>query len=359
MSFVQAGLRPYPGFSMKRFRLIIFAIAFGTALVPPVPPPSSGSGRWWNVYFTRPGAAARKGAVATPEEALCRLVGGSKASFHGAFYSLTLPAVTGKISEAYRRGVDVRLVIERSNALRPEVGKLVNAGIPVVADGNRALMHNKFAVIDGTTVWTGSFNLTGNCAYRNNNNAIEIQSEELARIFGAEFEEMHEKRVFGNRREPGIFPLLSRKYYVKIEDTPINAYFSPEDNIERILLKRIRKAHTSVHFMAFSFTSDALGEELIRIFKEGRAVSGIMEREGSDSRDSEYVKMKLEGIPVRLDKNRHIMHHKVMIIDGDTVVTGSYNFTKSANVRNDENVLIIENREIAGEYMEEFRRLYD
>ncbi len=111
--------------------------------------------------------------------------------------------------------------------------------------------------------------------------------------------------------------------------------------------------------MAFSFTSDALGEELIRIFKEGRAVSGIMEREGSDSRDSEYVKMKLEGIPVRLDKNRHIMHHKVMIIDGDTVVTGSYNFTKSANVRNDENVLIIENREIAGEYMEEFRRLYD
>jgi len=48
-----------------------------------------------------------------------------------------------------------------------------------------------------------------------------------------------------------------------------------------------------------------------------------------------------------------------MIIDGDTVVTGSYNFTKSANVRNDENVLIIENREIAGEYMEDFRRLYD
>ena len=69
--------------------------------------------------------------------------------------------------------------------------------------------------------------------------------------------------------------------------------------------------------------------------------------------------MKLEGIPVKLDKNRYKMHHKVLIIDGRLLMTGSYNFTKSANRNNDENVLIIDSEEIVGEYLKEFYRLYN
>jgi phosphatidylserine/phosphatidylglycerophosphate/cardiolipin synthase-like enzyme len=53
------------------------------------------------------------------------------------------------------------------------------------------------------------------------------------------------------------------------------------------------------------------------------------------------------------------MHHKVLIIDGRTVVTGSYNFTANAERRNDENVLVIHNPQIAAQFLEEFHRLYD
>jgi len=68
--------------------------------------------------------------------------------------------------------------------------------------------------------------------------------------------------------------------------------------------------------------------------------------------------MKIEGLPVRLDKNKNRMHHKVIIIDKRRVLTGSYNFSKSANKRNDENILMIDNKKIAKEYLKEFYRLY-
>ena len=52
------------------------------------------------------------------------------------------------------------------------------------------------------------------------------------------------------------------------------------------------------------------------------------------------------------------MHHKVILIDGETVITGSYNFSKNAETSNDENILILKNREIAGAFLREFRRCW-
>ena len=68
--------------------------------------------------------------------------------------------------------------------------------------------------------------------------------------------------------------------------------------------------------------------------------------------------MKLEGLQVRLDRNRGAMHHKVIIIDGERVIMGSYNYSRNANRYNDENIMIIDNREIAGRYLAEFKRLW-
>jgi phosphatidylserine/phosphatidylglycerophosphate/cardiolipin synthase-like enzyme len=67
-------------------------------------------------------------------------------------------------------------------------------------------MHNKFAVIDGTMVWTGSYNVTKNGQGKNNNNALLLKSGELADIYLQEFNEMFTLRVFGNKKEPGRFP---------------------------------------------------------------------------------------------------------------------------------------------------------
>ncbi|TAL36775.1 MAG: hypothetical protein EPN93_08130 [Spirochaetes bacterium] len=311
--------------------------------------------RWWNVYFTAPEGAP---FTENPESALVARIDAARRSFHGAFYSITSNRIIQTLLAAKARGVDVRIVTE-TDTVASGVRTLVNAGIPVAVDDRRGLMHDKFAIIDGEQLWTGSYNLTDNGAFKDDNNAIVIRSAELASIFQAEFDEMHAGGVFGNRKEPGLFGSLTKKYFVKIADTNINAYFSPEDNIERIILERLKKARRSVHFLAFSFTSDPLGEELIRLHKKGIAVKGVIEREGSDTENSEYNKLRVEGIAVKIDRNPGLMHHKVIIIDEALLITGSFNFSKGANVKNDENVIILDNAEITGEYMKEFARVYN
>ncbi|MFC1671033.1 phospholipase D-like domain-containing protein, partial [Spirochaetota bacterium] len=166
------------------------------------------------------------------------------------------------------------------------------------------------------------------------------------------------QRVFGNRSDRGPFGSLGKKYYVKIGNTSINAYFSPEDNIERIILKRLKKAKSTIHFMSFSFTSNGIGEAMIDRYKKGVKVYGLFERRGTNSKYSQYIKMKIEGLNVRLDRNRHVMHHKVIVIDRQRVITGSYNFSKSANTKNDENILIIDNKTMAEEYLREFYSIF-
>ena len=88
--------------------------------------------------------------------------------------------------------------------------QLEEAGIEVVADSRRGLMHNKFAVIDGAILWNGSYNATRNDGWKNNNNALAVRSPELADIYNDEFMEMFRDRVFGNRKEPGPFAELRK-----------------------------------------------------------------------------------------------------------------------------------------------------
>ena len=320
--------------------------------------PGTAGEQFWAVYFTTPHLGKAHAAKEHPETVLKNMIDRSSGEILGAFYELSSPVIIASLVNAHKRGVDVKMVIDTDNMHEKEFREIISAGIPVVDDQRSGIMHNKFCIIDGDTVWTGSYNLTKNGGFRNNNNAIVVYSKELADIFRAEFFEMFTHRVFGNRKEYMPLPFLSNKYYVAIQGTSINAYFSPDDNIERIIIKRLRKAKKNIHFMAFSFTSDGIGEEIIRAHKRGVLVKGIFEKRGTGTRYSEFVKMKLEGVPVVRDKNPYAMHHKVIIIDEKIVITGSYNYSKSASKKNDENILIIDNKEIAIKYVKEFKRLY-
>ncbi len=336
---------------MKKFRSACIAIVF---LFPMV---LSGQEDWWRLFFTHPGRTSGTSAV-TPERALVTVIRSARNSFYGAFFDLDSVPVGSALMEARKRGVDVRLVTDDSNYSNEMINSLMGSGIPVVSDNRRPLMHNKFAVVDGELLWTGSWNATKNCEAKNNNNAILIRSADLAAIYKQEFDEMFELRVFGYRKEPGVFGALKKNYHVRIEDADINAYFSPDDDVERIIIKRIKKAKKSIRFMAFSFTSDGIGEAMIEKSRQGVSVSGVFEKRGAKSREGEYTKMRLEGLPVRLDANGGAMHHKVIIIDEERVITGSYNFSKNASRRNDENVLMIDSKDIAAQYLKEFDRIY-
>ncbi len=338
---------------MKRAKtaLIVLVLITGTGAWP-------GTAGWWSLYFTAPGGNVR--SAKNPESGLVTMIGRAQDHVYGAFYEITSPRVVEALCNARRRGVDVRIVTE-SDTFRKRGspgGRFEAAGVEAVTDGGKGLMHNKFAVFDGSWVWTGSYNPTPNGSGKNDNNAILIQSPELAVIYTEEFMEMFRDGVFGNRKAPGPFAELIGRYHVRIEETDINVYFSPEDNVERIILNRLRKAKSTIRFMAFSFTSGPIGEMLIRKHRDGVDVRGVFERRGGKGAHSAYMKMLLEGVPVKLDRNRHNMHHKVIIIDERRVITGSYNFSRNASRNNDENILIIDNGGIAAGYLAEFRRVY-
>jgi phosphatidylserine/phosphatidylglycerophosphate/cardiolipin synthase-like enzyme len=312
----------------------------------------------WSIFFTNPSKLKKTGVI-NPMDGLIEIIRNSSKSFYGAFYDISSMPVADELIAAYLRGVDIKLVTDNDTFSGAAIAKILESGIPVVPDTGTGLMHNKFAIADGLTVFTGSYNITENCTWKNNNNALIIKSQELADIYNSEFNEMFYSGVFGNRTENGAFSQMLKKYFVRLNDVNINVYFAPEDNVEKIIHDRIEKAQKSVRFMQFSFTSDVIGEVIIKKFKEGIDVQGVFEKKGSNTEYSEYVKMMVESVPVRLDKNRDTMHHKVIIIDDYRVITGSFNISKNANLRNDENIIILDSPDLALKYIEEFNRIYN
>ncbi len=85
---------------------------------------------------------------------------------------------------------------------------------------------------------------------------------------------------------------------------------------------------------------------------------GVLETQQVSNQGGEYERFRQAGLDVRLDGLEGQMHHKVIIVDGATVITGSYNFTNSAERYNEENVLIIHNEVLAKQYEAEFEQIY-
>ena len=271
-----------------------------------------------------------------------------------ALYHLSAAPIADALIEAHHRGVQVRVVTETDNIDEAEIGRLQEVGIPVADDGDAdSYMHHKFFVIDERYVWTGSYNTTYNGAYRNNNNVIFIDSVPLAYNFTQEFRELF--RQMRTEKSSGAFVMHPK---VTLSDgTQIFTHFSPENDIMASLLREIGSAKKSIHFMAFSFTQDELGSAMRDRFEAGIEVRGVFE-ERQISQYSEYESMKAAGLPVVQDGNRRAMHHKVIVIDEETVITGSYNFSKNAEKRNSENLLIIKaNPDIAQTYLAEYNRI--
>ncbi|MXY99892.1 DUF1669 domain-containing protein [Candidatus Poribacteria bacterium] len=306
----------------------------------------------WEVYFSEVGGINNPYSL---EKRLVHRLGAAEVRVDAALYDLDAAPVADALIDAYHRGVQVRIVTEADNIDDSEIERLQEVGIRVVDDGgNDGLMHHKFIVIDERYVWTGSYNITHNGAYKNNNNVILIDSAQLAYNFTQEFRELLLAAPAGKPSDAFVaYPKVALS-----DGTEIFTYFSPADDTISPLLKEIQSAEQSIHFMAFSFTHDTLGSAMRDRFKSGIDVRGVFEERQADNEYSEYKAMKADGLPVVIDRSSGAMHHKVIVIDGETVITGSYNFSKNAEKRNNENLLIIKrNREIATAYLTEFAKI--
>jgi phosphatidylserine/phosphatidylglycerophosphate/cardiolipin synthase-like enzyme len=331
------------------------------ATLDPALTPEPTQQEWWRVYFTDPLTVNDPANYSNSiEQRLIEFINVSQTSIHIASFEFDLDPVADALIAAHNRGVDVRWVTDNEYGLgadsepgNGQFAKLQNAGIEVRSDNRTALMHNKFWIFDGLVLWTGSTNITKNGIFVQDNNTIVFQAPELATIYEREFQEMWDGQ-FGPKS-----PSQLVDQSVVINGTPIQVIFTSEDPaIEPAIVPLVNSATTSIRFLAFSFTDFPLADAMLKRAQAGVSVEGVFDKTQSGGKGAELGTLFCAGIPVRQDGNPQFMHNKVIIVDERYVVTGSLNFSTSAEESNDENVIIIDNPDIARLYMQDFERVY-
>jgi phosphatidylserine/phosphatidylglycerophosphate/cardiolipin synthase-like enzyme len=135
----------------------------------------------------------------------------------------------------------------------------------------------------------------------------------------------------------------------------IEVYFSPRGGCTEAVIRQIEAARSSILVQAYSFTSAPIAKALIEAHKRGVRVEAVLDSSQKSEKYSEADFLAHMGIPTRLDDKHAIAHNKVMIFDGEVVITGSFNFTKSAELSNAENLLVIRDPALAARYTANWR----
>jgi len=316
------------------------------------------SGDGWEVYFTQPDARlARADYVGGIDQALADAIAAAQSSLDVALFELNSDIIARALQAAAQRGLALRIVTDDAHGLQDErdshLRDLQAAGIAVVDDGRSALMHNKFLIIDKRRVWTGSLNWTENGGYRNNNNVLVLTVPAIIEAYQAEFEEMFTRREFGaGSRDDGIVR-------TQAGGRRIDIVFGAEGDEVAAVVAELAQAQQSIHLMTFVLSLEELALAMLERAQAGVIVRGVFERRNSTQSWSQLPRLHCAGLAMRQDGNPYTMHHKVIIIDERTVITGSFNFSKNASRNNDENIVIVKDEDIASLYMGEWRRMWD
>ena len=279
------------------------------------------------------------GPSPTMEKAVVAFIGSASKTLDVCVYDLDLPEFAQALLDANKRGVKVRVIIaeenaEKAYAVADQLEEMKTAGFLTLAHNRSGLMHNKFMIADGERVWTGSYNLTRNCSRFNDNHAIVLESPELAENYEKEWQEIFEKRHGKRFAYPTPHP------EVNIGGVVVHNLFTPEDDVRGALVAEMNKATNEIAIMAFSFTDKEMTEAVrAAIGRNVRVIivldSGMATHPGANTKELEAM-----GANVRMSPGV-LLHHKVIVVDRQTVVLGSANFSSGAFDKNDENVLIV------------------
>ena len=289
--------------------------------------------------------------------------------------------IADRLLAAKARGVKIRAIFETDNASTNAI-RTVRNNLPAIVDNfdrvnaGAGLQHNKFVVIDArdrssdTDDWvvTGSWNPTDPGTDDDAQNVIMIQDQALAVTYTREFEEM-----WGSEDETPN-STLSRFGARKLDNTPhrfviggvnVESYFSPSDQTTRAIDDAARGAAQSIYFATLTFTRDDIARTMVDRHNAGITVRGLMDN--SSDQGNEFAYLQSNGVDVLLKKGfSGLLHHKYMIVDVENsvpgasplVVTGSHNWSNSAEFSNNENTLVLHSREIAVQYLQEWYKRY-
>ena len=331
---------------------------------------------------------------------LAILINQAQSTIDCAFYSFSLNNVRDALLAAHNRGVQVRLIIDAGSSTY-DADVLAAAGVPYITStfgGNHAsgIMHNKFVVIDARDgdpandwVWTGSANMSvsGN---DDMNNALAVRDFGLAQAYTLEFDEMWGSDTMtpdAAAAAMGDAKSDNTPHEFTINGMRVEQYMSPSDGVTDRIIAAIGTAEQSLAFAVLAFTHDDIAAALHQRFQAGIPVLGVFDQDQGDcTSGSEYF--SLHGDPcaaapwnppadVWLDTALSpdvLLHHKYLVVDGrlttcdamahipnpydPLVVTGSHNWSYSAETVNDENTLIIHDDAVAAAYLAEFSERY-
>lgn len=266
--------------------------------------------------------------------------------------------IAGAFVRAAQRGVKLRIILERDYLIAPKppedvfqpggryeenrqiLGVLYRAGAEVYADLNPGIFHQKFMIRDRKTLLTGSTNFTTTGISRNLNHLIIINNRYIIKQYIDEFGEMLKGRFGG--QSSGDFK-APRRY--KVSSVPVKALFAPEHGPEMEIMKQMMKARQSIHFAIFTFAqSSGIDDTMQVLCRAGIRIRGAMDgRQANQDWAATHPihEAGVELFTVNPQSNLGKLHHKLMVIDDQVVIAGSFNYTGPANYINDENLLVI------------------
>ncbi len=334
-----------------------------------------------SVFFLAQGEQSAASVMAR----LTNFIGAAKQSLDFAVYDMRLSdplkaALATTLRERAAAGVQIRFCYDSDKPLQPNVaagqdpapagtGVFVQSlGYPWRRIAGMKLMHSKFIVRDAQSVWTGSTNLTDDAFTLMENNVVEIDSVPLASYYAQDFEQIWEKQSFDNTGEIQTAPL---PLVFSAQPAEARVMFSPGCGlaIDSEIAGRVRAAKRRVRICSLLINSGTLISELGNLLRASRVkVDGIYDRtqmkevyqQWQEVPSNHWKIPALREIVLRANlvgKNstpytptsvHDFMHNKVLVID-DTVITGSYNFSRSAQF-NAENILFIESASLAETY---------
>ena len=131
-------------------------------------------------------------------------------------------------------------------------------------------------------------------------------------------------------------------------------YFSPNGGATEAVVKEIRAARKTILVQAYSFTSAPIAKALVEAHRRGVHVEAVLDKSNRTANYSEADFLAHAQIRTWIDARHAIAHNKVIVLDGDVVITGSFNFTKAGEQSNAENLLILRSAKLAARYVENF-----
>lgn len=300
--------------------------------------------------------------------ALVHEINNAQISIDFAIYGYSkIPAIEQALVSAQQRGVKIRFVYDLDdcgNNIYPDTLYLTKVLTNNRADYEASIMHDKFFIFDNKTVMTGSANISNTDMSGYNSNAIVwIDSAQIANIYSQEFEQMYggkfHKQKLKQVKHIGNQMAGANNDSIALDCANFAVYFSPEDKpLTTQVIPLIDNAQKYVYIPAFLITHKGMADSLVTASKRGVAVKIILDATNTHTSSSKMKTLRAAGIQVKTENFAGKLHSKSIIIDDLYTVIGSMNFSRSGEGVNDENLIIIKDRNIALFYKTFFQYLW-